>query len=161
MARCGAQLSACALLALLTAARAQLLPNCLPREILPYDLQGFGYLRTSVGPGVIADLIGNYSLMGNGVEHYGPSFFNLGGVGGAVSTGVLTTICVASATKEPTTGFYALTFAREEVSAVAAMCGILDFTLEPRSSTMYDIHVDYHVMVRGVAAVCVLRVRLT
>ena len=145
MARVGLLL----LSALAPRALAQLLTNCEPKEILPYDLQGHGFIRSQTGPGIIGDLIGNYSLMGNGIEHYGPAFFFQEGSGSAVSTGVLTTICIASAKKEPATGFYALTFAREEVSPVAAMCGILDFTLEPKSSSVYDIHVDYHVMVRA------------
>lgn len=41
-------------------ARGQLLPNCKPREIMPYELQGYGTLQ--VDP-QFPFLIGNYSIL--------------------------------------------------------------------------------------------------
>ena len=159
------------LLALIPAlSRAQLLPNCPPREVVPYQLQGYGDLRrpaSGTGPGGRnMDYVGNYSVLGNGLEHYGPSFFR-GRAGTVGTTGVLSTACIASVTREPDTGYYDFIFSREDVhNSPSSFCGIVSVTLEPGSSTMNDVALDYHAMVRRfflrwVAPCCVLLILTT
>lgn len=139
------------LLPLVWATHAQLLPGCPPREVMPFELQGFGYVRRPAAgaAGRGGDFVGNYSVLGNAIEHYGPSFLKGTRLGNAAITGVLSTACIASATKEPVTGFYDIIFSREDITdSPTKFCMILSVALEPGSSTMNDVRADYHNMVR-------------
>lgn len=127
--------AALAAFALPLLSRAQFLPGCPKNAVIPYELQGFGYVNAG-------DFRGNYSVFSNGLEHYGMSDLNLGA---AISAGVLTSFCVASGRKD-SYGLYEFTFAREGPHPAAAMCAIMNFTT---SGAVSSVSSDYHLMIDG------------
>lgn len=48
-------------------------------------------------------------------------------------------------------GTYDLTFAREEVNPLVALCGLVQFVPIQGTAAEYNIYADYHVMVRSPA----------
>jgi hypothetical protein len=82
-------------LSLLSSALSAFITSCKYQDpVVPTSVQGYGYIYSSPSdPTVPKEIIGNFSIEANGLEHYGARLFTLGNdQSNLVDRGVISTV---------------------------------------------------------------------